>query len=620
MQCIAENSLATEIVKSWGRPRSNHILIAPPMSRPRSVFRKLHDQAFIESCLPGISRTLSVAGLDTSDFKSEAAFVDGVLRGWNLSGSMTTQQLDPIEKLEAAVKVLHDKNRKPVILIQRFHEALDKLGEDIGTALRNLEHDFGLKTVVELPISLNVLRERWDLAKSARSPFLASNWGQGHTTKFLRGFSKDEVVALSSANGWTDRGVGEFLFDATSGLPELVESLISECLGKPPLAIKSIAQNRAPRLCERLLKWVDKPEELLFHRLLVAGISSASNLEIDHISLKDHDWREIFASGKDSFRPLMLAWAARESLAMKREKNFIGAVLHQFKYDSLNDVSRLLSDFSPGESSQTQLWAHFLLILEFCKVSDPFDPKWLQIQKILVSLQMLSDSGSGMVVRRLLDWSDLVGLMLRYESACSSAHEDFRIEQFVCAQNDDKAFIDFLRLLNMRLDRAFKLSGYLSMKAIVELPEAVLQLYAFKKYGVKFWSYDGTLSQYCIAISQRTKRPFQEPTKNSPLSFYHLLHFCYQIGLNGTSQDALLSSQQEVENAEQNYKLRKDQVHGTAFVSENDIAGYHEWCAKWLSELFKIVGCVPETIVSPFDLGKDLLAELSAGARSSSST
>lgn len=102
--------------------------------------------------------------------------------------------------LHCAVEFVTERGEYPVLIIKRFHEALSKLGEDIGTTLRNLEHDFALKTVVELPVSINTLRVKWEQENRELTPFLVSDWGQGHIHKLLKGYDINEIDNLFKSN------------------------------------------------------------------------------------------------------------------------------------------------------------------------------------------------------------------------------------------------------------------------------------------------------------------------------------------------------------------------------------------------------------------------------------
>lgn len=153
--------LAVLIINSWAKKKSNYIIISPPMSDSHLFFKFLNDRQVINETLKDHSELLCIAVLDTSDFKTEIAFSHKVCKSWGINDNDLNLN-DPTEMLYTAIQQVVDKGMTPILIVKRFHEALKKLGEDIGTTLRNLEHEFNLKTVVELPVSITSLRTRWE--------------------------------------------------------------------------------------------------------------------------------------------------------------------------------------------------------------------------------------------------------------------------------------------------------------------------------------------------------------------------------------------------------------------------------------------------------------------------
>jgi hypothetical protein len=609
----SEIRLAREIVLSWAKPRSNIIVMAPPMTRPRSLFGLISDPVFVESLLGIKARSMSIAKLDTSDFKSEVSFVAGVLRGWHVAGHSSLEHKGPIEQLEIGVQIVRKNGLSPVLLIQRFHEALSKLGEDVGTSLRNLEHDFGLRTVVELPISLHVLRERWELSKTSHPPFLASDWGQGHLTKLLKGYSRDEITNRLTAEKVVDVATTDFIYAATSGLPELVDSLISDAPGRSLTAIKAIFRSRASQACARTLEWLDKPGENTYKNVFVSALTDSTTQD-KPVSLNDHDWRELLCGDAGKVRPLMLAWASVDALATIDDRHFRGAVDRLFQGRDFDGLEALLSGCECASDAQKLRWRALGLVADFGRYSDPFTPNWTKLEGSIRDIQsFIAEFPTAEVARHLsalMEWRNLVSFMLSFE-ALERASPEIRLEEFVSHNKkaDAQALIAFVQLLRLRLESARQMSDYHFVKAIIEQPESVLQVYSNFKYGYSFWSHSGDLQEAAKGIEVFIKRAFHVPKQGAKLGFVELLYLCFQGSVQEGSPSALIPNVSAIAQLEELYELRKQQVHSTAFVAPSEALSYHQWCMDWLDGLSKLLGPAGASLqlVMPMTIAAKLL-------------
>ena len=593
--CASEIRLATDIVGTWQGRRSNHIIVAPPMSRPRVLFSQLKNRSFIETLLPELSQKIVVSGLDTINFKTEVTFVDAALAGWGLSGSTELKGLDPVSKLEAGVARLVRRGLRPVLLVQRFHEALSKLGEDIGTTLRNLEHDLGLMTVVELPVSLAVLRERWDLASGDKAPFLASDWGQGHASKLLKGYSRDEIKVLAQSYGSFAEEVLDFVFDATSGLPELVSLVLNECAASKVASIKAKVRRRSLASCGRFVGWLDKPGDNLYKNLFCRSVSELTvDCDYVEVSLADHDWRDLFTRNGKVQRPLMLAWACVDSLIESEDERFSKFVHSLFTDRKYSKILDLADDANPPTISLRRKWLGMKLLAKFGQCSDPFDPAWASLAHLLVEVATYVEDSSGqdgyVNLLPLLEWRDLVGLMLRYDIA-RKQKSGLRLEEFVCDNGSLVTDISsFLQLLQLRLLRASEMEDYFSVKSIVEQPESCLQIYCFLQHGLTFWHCSEFEESIGHRISTVIRRPFNVPAKGSRLGFIELMYLSFQFSQDAGSVDSFAPSFQAIDSISRLYDIRKDQVHGTSFVGPDVARAYLDWCSEWLEKLELALG------------------------------
>jgi hypothetical protein len=613
--CASEIRLATDIVGTWQGRRSNHIIVAPPMSRPRVLFSQLANKSFIETLLPEIARTILVSRLDTIHFKSEVTFVDAALAGWGLASSSELKGLDPVSKLESGVGILVKRGLKPILLVQRFHEALSKLGEDIGTTLRNLEHDLGLMTVVELPVSLAVLRERWDLTSDDKAPFLASDWGQGHALKLLKGYSRDEVGVLSKGYGSFDGEILDFVFDATSGLPDLVSLVLEECTASKIISIRAKVRRRSLASCGRIVDWLDKPADNLYKNLFCRSLDETT-IGCDNfaVSLTDHDWRDLFTKNGGVQRPLMLGWACVDSLIESEDERFSNFVRFLFKDRKYSKILELADNANPPTNSFKRKWLGMKLLANFGQCSDPFDPAWASLAQVLVEVATYIDDSSGhdgyVDLRPLLEWRDLVGLMLRYQAA-KQKRPSLRMEDFVCEENRlESDFSSFLQLLQLRFFRASEMEDYFAVKSIVEQPESSLQIYCYLQHGLTFWSCAELAETIGDRISAAMRRQFKLPAQGSRIGFVELMYLSFQLSRDAGTVDSFAPDFKAIEKINRLYDIRKDQVHGTGFVEPKDALAYRAWCGEWLQKLEAAFGGMPVPRLSTADILSSQLGDL----------
>ena len=189
---------------------------------------------------------------------------------------------------------------------------MERLGEDFGTALRDLDKALRLTTVVELPVSLKMLKSRWE-TDPEKTPFLNSDWGQGHIEKILRGYSRDEINNLVRERGGTKEHA-DFLFGATGGLPELVDRLIGRVSELDRRSYEKWVRSQAKNWCARLISWLDSPGHFTYTRLVAQSLSS-SHAHHGPTSLASHPWKSILQGNDGRTSCMLLAWASIDHLA-----------------------------------------------------------------------------------------------------------------------------------------------------------------------------------------------------------------------------------------------------------------------------------------------------------------
>ena len=588
MKSNAQKALAKELVLSWVRPKSNFIIVAPPMNASRQFFSKLTSEEFIYSVVKEAAQSICIAKLGTADFSSEIRFAKRVAVLWNVK-LVDTGCDDAITILEFAVKSVKDRNHIPVIVVERFHEALDKLGEDIGTSLRNLEHEHDLKTVVELPVSLQVLRDRWETRDEGKAPFLASDWGQGHSHKLLKGYSAQEILELGGSYEIGAESCGE-ISRVTGGLIDVVDRLMAEVGGKTGVGLMRFMQSRSAELCARLVSWIDPQNAAhLYKKALVNMLAPEFNMKsIAQVSL--HDWADILLDKKGFLNCKILAWASITELSKIPEDSVHSTLETMFNERRFIDARQILRVLESTDKRNTRYWSVISLINDFCIDSNDVFTKsqsWGDAREGLLAIGQIARSHNIGVCQaeRLMSWSPLVDLLHRFFLDSDSTSR--RIEVFVCENYSLADSYPFVQLLRLRLELSKGLEVFQSLQSIVPLPESLLQIYVYYKYDIRFWDFAGLENAEKDAIRDYSKKNFVISRTSGFLNYAELLYIIAWRSADLPPEARMILDLQEVMKFERLYEVRGDAVHSTSFAQVENREEYVLFCTVLIDRFWR---------------------------------
>ncbi|MDI1331737.1 hypothetical protein [Pseudomonas sp.] len=588
MKSNAQKALASEVVLSWMKPKSNFVIVAPPMNASKQFFSKLTSEDFIYSVVKEAAQRISIAKLGTADFSSEIGFAKRVAVLWNVKILDSTCD-DATTILEYAVESVKSRNHIPVIVIERFHEALDKLGEDIGTALRNLEHEHDLKTVVELPVSLQVLRERWEKRDEGKAPFLASDWGQGHNHKLLKGYSGQEILELGDNYKVGAESCSEILC-ATGGLVDLVDRLLPEVGNKAGVGLTKFLQSRSVELCTRLVSWIDlKNSAHLYKKALVKMLAPEFKMtSVAQVRL--HDWADILLDKKGSLNCKILAWASITELSKIPGESIRSTLELMFKERRFIDAREILKVLEGSDKHNSESWSLISVINDFCIASNDVFIKsqlWGDARDSLVALGQLAQSQNlgKCQVEKLLSWNPLVDFLHRYFLDSNSTSR--RIEVFLCENYSVMDSYPFIQLLRLRLELSKGFDVFQSLQSIVPLPESLLQIYAFYKYGIKFWNFSGLDDAEQSAIKEYSKKSFLISRVGGFLNYAELLYIIAWRSSELPFETRMVVDLQEVIKFERLYEVRGDAVHSTSFAQAGNHEEYILFCSVLVDRFWR---------------------------------
>lgn len=584
----SQYQLARKIIKSWGKSRSNFILIAPPLSFPEEYFyRELENSDLIRELLGPAAEQLAMAVLNGPDFKSESQFVDRVALQWGIE--MQSGEIDPCSMLEEITYRVIRKGRKPLIVIKRFHEAIQRLGEEFGTKLRDLNHQYRLMSVVEIPVSLARLKDEWDRSPNP-APFLNSNWGQGQREICLGGFSRAEILErLHNVDGGAEKA--NFIFLATAGLAYLTEDLIDVASEKSLYGLEEYARSQSEELCRDLVRKVDIEGELVFQRLL------ARRLYVDQPSdiptrISDHPWRDILEDEYGQPQCLMIYWACERALARKMCNEVLTPFCRYIEEEDHAGAIKCISSadghvFGGGKPVQRIL----LEMVRFAESANPFDEKCYAAQRALKNLKeavnVESTESLSTIIQKLEMWRPVIDMLCLFLDAREN-DPNLRIEEFVSENKNEGMVRSYLLYLQSRIQWANKMLPLSALKNTIEQPECLIQIYSHCVIGSRFWDFEG-ISLPEEQIKSAIGRPFKFPPKNARLGFQDMLNLLLVRGNDIPQGLQLWKAKSEMESLIEKYELRKRQVHSATPASSAEWTDYRDNCIRLLERVWAVV-------------------------------
>jgi len=570
--------LATEVAKSWKSRKSNYIIVASPLSEPHYFFQLLADKEFQRRVLDKDADRLAVARVGESDFRNYDRLATTVVRQWNLAGDITIDPEFPLGALELALQTLNERNRIPIVLVDRFHDALKWLDGDFGVTLRELENNHFLKTVVEIPVKLADLRLRWEVEPEG-SPFLQSDWGQAHSEKVLKGYSESEITALLTDKADREE-FAKLLFKATAGLPGLVERFVDRIGAMNLSSFEHFLRVEAPRSCDRLVKWLDCPKEDIYKRLAAESLQ-CPNVRIRGVALTDHSWADLLLRKDGSFTCLMLGWASLETLSREHNRAYIEMITEHARRRRFSQVTGLLPSTLKANEADGEIWKALGIVNRFCGSTDVYQSEWADSSKCLSDITQLASRSTNphicKAAKDLSHWGPLTDLMCAYSSKKASG-KDLRLEDFVCQQKSEEAFTAFLQLHRLRLKMADSLDPLPAMKSVIEQPESLMQVYAFYKFEIQFWNFQGLEDEIREKVEKVFRRPFTSPPKGQRLGFQDLLWLSHAMGEYANPDERFFDCPDDVVALEAQYRARCEQVHSASFASSGDWNAYQRSC------------------------------------------
>lgn len=613
----AVERLASKVVRSWTSKKSNYIIVAPPLAEPHRLFGLLASRKFHCSILGEAASQLAIARIGQADFRNHSKLALSVLRGWNLNSEIDVDPESPLGSLEMALDTLNGAQRIPILLVDRFHDAIRWVDGDFGVALRDLENEHFLKTVVAIPVHLKELQRR-ARADPDGSLFLQSDWGQAHSEKLLKGYSESEIGLLLKERN-VDPELSKVLARATSGLPDLVDRLVDE-IGKSidSRSLEEFLRVEAPLRCFRLLEWLDCKGEDIYKRLAIEALAN-SKVRIRGVALTDHSWADMLVGAEGVFTCQMLGWAATHQLASERNSDLIERLVEHARNRKFLRIAKMLPSSRRADEASAEVWNALEITNRFCLCTDIYQSEWAGSAECLVEINQLAGRTKNDSIKELANnlcrWDILIELMRTFSNVRKSKNTK-RLEEFVCEKKSTEAFSAFLQFHRLRLKMSATLAALPAMKTVIETPESVIQVYGYYKFGLQFWNFQGLAEEKWKTIEGMFRRTLDAPRVGSRLGFQELLWLTYFEGALGNASARLFERIEDVFSLEKQYRDRTEQVHSASFASKEDWDAYRHSCLKFIELVEKsVTGDISTQLLpDPVECFCELANALKAGA------
>lgn len=596
----SQMDLAKLIAESWRRKNSNFIIVTPPMSGDRGIIDLLASRPFLYEVLEEESSSFRVANIDSANVRDELSFANSVAKAWGVSPEADAED-DAVTILEQSCERVVRQKLIPILIVQRFHEALDRLGENIGTALRNLEHSHRLKTVVTMPVKLTTLRERWEVMNRVGTPFLASDWGQGHSVKVLQGYTRQELVSLFESQGKT-AAQAEIVHNATGGLKQLIDRLADEIGNKQGQGLERFLRAKSVDLCDRIVKWFDATNSSQKYKKSLVNMMSPSLYQNTAGLIATHDWASIILDKNGGLTFKMLAWACYQHLAQQPSHSWLPTLSGIIRKQDFLSAGLLIEEFAEIDERNGDYWRLVKLALDFSNVGEKLfseDVDWQIWKKNLDLLRggVLEFGVDVKYISALDSWEALFKFLDEFHLH-KRVHQNIRLERYVCEKiSRDNTFV-FFQLLRLRLHVAKGYQPFQGVQSIVTMPESILQIYAYLFFDMAFWSYDGLGGELSSEFESFLKRQYK--IHGRTLGYSDLAHLISFFS-HKSSRGRMLVSPEKLAAVLQKYEMRKELTHSTAFTSSEGTRAYQDFCEELLSEAETDLNIQsPHLEISPF--------------------
>lgn len=594
----SHQQVAERIAHSWTSGTQNFVIVAPPLTLPDSVFLLLNDEDFLSRI--GIPiRELSIATVADYQFANSEQFVKRICSSWEVP-AREGDVIDHLDVLEHATEVICDSGKRPVILLPRFHKALEKLSWSLGARLRELEHQYGLSTVVEIPIPLSRLRDRWENI-SSKEDFICSDFGQGHLRIDIGPMSKREIES-ELLNQGAKKEWAEQILEMTGGLPGLVKWLSAEASSiSDARQLDVLARNGAKEHMKRFVQWLDAPGSDYFAQSiagLYVGIATGDELA----TIKQHDWTKLLVNRRGDLIIKLLGVACTQTGKFSEVTHLRNVVAQMIAARRYLNVTELI-DRLPEPHRTDERFALYDTLAKVLFNYEGISPDWGGLKKKLSSarqqcaqqsLEQIPDS----LTKCLKELEEFVCVAVHWNQEVSAnSRSDWRLGDCLCGRDNhhEKSSVRAaLQFVAHKLEQAELLGQQdhgAAYKAILEIPEQILQMYCSLALDLPIWSCPELDELTLKQINELWKgSDFKKPRIGARMGFNDLLYVGWGLSRDRASEEQLMPDEEDILHWNSLYtSLRSQAAHSTIEITRGEWIRYLEDCDRLFSRLCSVL-------------------------------
>ncbi|MFK5915404.1 MAG: hypothetical protein QM484_13615 [Woeseiaceae bacterium] len=580
--------IAKDIAKSWSGIGSNCILVAAPLTDPEHVFKMLSDISFQEKC--GLDPDdLAVAYLPRSSYKTTEEFIRGVLKRWDIEVKDADYKNAELDILEDAVEILDEQGRIPILLLSQFHKAIDKLSWDLGAKLRDIEMRYGLCTVVELPIPLSRLRDRWQ-QNVKKETFICSEFGQGHNMVVLTGYKRNEVEILVKTYN-IDQIYFEKILTWSGGLPGLVQWLLR--LAKNSKSIddfdKAVRKDSVEQ-CGRFLQWLDAPASD-YYKKRISALWQGNASENEKTEIKGHGWKDILINRYNLVSSSSVGFSCTNSIGSDYSQMLI-SISKKVNSLRISEVDALIDGLSEAYRTEGNL-KYILDLIPIWRLINEFSPDWEHIFIVSKKIEnQLSNDESELAkrvsssIKKWNNFSKNINNFIRI----SENKKEWRLSDCLSGRINGKkdSSLAAVQLVVHQLNEANKISDSdVALKSVLHIPEQIFQIYCGRKLQIPIWEsqkFDDDVIEEVTRIW--VGGDFRAPAIKTRLGFTHLLYIGWILMLKLDENERLFQDFSDIQNWSAVYgEIRNESSHSITYESSNKWKEFYLKCLELVDRL-----------------------------------
>ena len=590
-------NVAKEIVTSWSGIGGNYVLVAPPLTDPEYVFKKLNDVSFYEQCDLDPEK-FAVAYLRQVSYQTSEEFVRRVMKMWdvNVDADDVEYQNDALDILQDAIEILEEQGRTPVILLPQFHKAIEKLTWSLGARLREMEINYGLCTVVELPVPLSRLRGRWEM-NPEKETFICSDFGQGHSMILLSGYQRDEVQTLVEQSDIPQKYLQDYLEKIqlwSGGIPALVSWLIRVAQRSKSIEdFEIVARKGSVEQCRRFLNWLDAPGEDYYKRRISSIWQEVASDE-ERTEVRDHDWKDVLIDRDGHVCSAAIGFACSNIIGGNCKQS-LAYISNAVTEGIIAKVDALVNGLSEACRTEESL-KYILVTIPVWRLAYGFSPDWVSIEKASKRAENQLDRDENISAKNLASalksWHNFAkGINDFNRLVDNNKEKGWRLTDSLSGRGKGKdSPLAAIQLVLYRLYEADKIKdSNAALKSVLEIPEQILQIYCGRKLQIPVWEAPEFEDDVIEAVRELWEAgKYRVPNKGSRLGFSDLLYIGWVLMSRLDQKDRLFQEFSDINYWKLTYdEIRNQPAHSITFESKKQWQDFYSRCLALTDQLAK---------------------------------